>query len=261
MSNGNAPNLSKASTPMPRPHSRRRLVVAVMTALVLGAAAAPAAQAQDEEPTNLITNGDFASGTTGWWSTENLTGAVADGEWCLDVPGGTSNAWDAIVGQNDLPLVAGESYELRFTARASADVSVRDPRPARRRPLADRDRGVPGPHRGGPVLQLRLHRQRRLDRRAARVPDRPPRRAVAVLPFGGPVAHRSRTARLRARHRAARAGQPGRVLPRRPQTGHTRHGRDRPGPVAAPRRGRNTWSPRATPPRTAMTPLRANQCT
>ena len=110
---------------MPRPHSRRRLVVAVMTALVLGAAAAPAAQAQDEEPTNLITNGDFASGTTGWWSTENLTGAAADGEWCLDVPGGTLNAWDAIVGQNDLPLVAGESYELRFNARASADVSVR----------------------------------------------------------------------------------------------------------------------------------------
>ncbi|MEU5157203.1 glycoside hydrolase family 9 protein [Glycomyces sp. NPDC021274] len=111
---------------MPRPHSRRRLGVAVITALLLGsAAAAPAALAQDEEPTNLITNGDFASGTTGWWSTANLTGEAADGEWCLDVPGGTLNAWDAIIGQNDLPLVAGESYELRFTARASADLSVR----------------------------------------------------------------------------------------------------------------------------------------
>jgi endoglucanase len=111
---------------MPRPQARRRLGVAVITALVLGsAAAAPAALAQDEEPTNLITNGDFASGTDGWWSTANLTGAVADGEWCLDVPGGTLNAWDAIIGQNGLPLVAGESYELQFTARASTDVSVR----------------------------------------------------------------------------------------------------------------------------------------
>jgi endoglucanase len=109
---------------MPRPHTRRRLGVAVSTALVLAAAAAPAAYAQDE-PTNLITNGDFANGTTGWWATANLAGAVADGEWCLDVPGGTLNAWDAIVGQNNLPLQAGESYELQFTARASADVSVR----------------------------------------------------------------------------------------------------------------------------------------
>ncbi len=41
------------------------------------------------------------------------------------MPGGTLNAWDAIVGQNDLPLAEGESYELQFTARASAPVSVR----------------------------------------------------------------------------------------------------------------------------------------
>ncbi|HEX2145089.1 MAG TPA: glycoside hydrolase family 9 protein [Glycomyces sp.] len=96
-----------------------------MTALALGAAVAPAAQAQNEEPTDLITNGDFASGATGWWTTANVTGAVADGEWCVDVPGGTANAWDAIVGQDGLPLATDESYELRFTARASADVSVR----------------------------------------------------------------------------------------------------------------------------------------
>ncbi|THV30947.1 glycosyl hydrolase family 5 [Glycomyces paridis] len=104
----------------------RRVALAAATALAVGAiAAAPAAQAQDEEPTNLVTNGDFADGTNGWWTTANLTGAVADGEWCIDVPGGTLNPWDAIVGQDNLPLVTGESYELQFTARASADVSVR----------------------------------------------------------------------------------------------------------------------------------------
>ncbi|RRS00771.1 glycoside hydrolase family 9 protein [Glycomyces terrestris] len=115
---------------MPRParptRSRRRtLALAALTAFALGAAAAaPAAMAQ-EEPTDLITNGDFANGTTGWWTTANLAGAVDAGEWCLDVPGGTANAWDAIVGQDGLPLVTGESYELQFTARASSPVSVR----------------------------------------------------------------------------------------------------------------------------------------
>ncbi|NUQ88058.1 MAG: hypothetical protein HOQ43_06300, partial [Glycomyces artemisiae] len=83
---------------MPRParpiRSRRRhLALVAATAFALGAAAAaPAAQAQDE-PTDLITNGDFANGTAGWWTTANLTGAVDAGEWCIDVPGGTANAW------------------------------------------------------------------------------------------------------------------------------------------------------------------------
>ncbi|WP_081687434.1 glycoside hydrolase family 9 protein [Glycomyces tenuis] len=105
----------------------RRAVLAAATAgaLALSVAAVATAQAQEEEPTNLIINGDFAAGTDPWWHTPNLAGAVADGEWCLDVPGGTVNSWDAIVGQNDIPLTEGESYELRFTARASAPLSVR----------------------------------------------------------------------------------------------------------------------------------------
>ncbi|WP_084546377.1 glycoside hydrolase family 9 protein [Glycomyces arizonensis] len=105
----------------------RRAVLAAATAgaLALSAAAVTTAYAQEEEPTNLIINGDFASGTDPWWHTANLTGAVADGEWCLDVPGGTVNAWDAIIGQNDVPLTEGESYELQFTARASTPLSVR----------------------------------------------------------------------------------------------------------------------------------------
>ncbi|WP_246039708.1 glycoside hydrolase family 9 protein [Glycomyces buryatensis] len=102
------------------------MAAAAAGALVLSAVGATVAYAQEDEPTDLIVNGDFADGTAPWWATENLTDqTVSGGEWCLDVPGETENAWDAIVGQNDLPLVAGESYELRFNARASAPLSVR----------------------------------------------------------------------------------------------------------------------------------------
>lgn len=111
--------------PIPARRTRRAaLAVTAAGALALSAAVAATAWAQDE-PTNVIVNGDFSDGTAPWWTTENLTGAAADGEWCIDVPGDTANAWDAIVGQNDLPLAEGESYELRFTARASEPVSVR----------------------------------------------------------------------------------------------------------------------------------------
>jgi endoglucanase len=41
------------------------------------------------------------------------------------VPGGTVNPWDAIVGQDDLPLIAGESYRLSFSASSTVPVSVR----------------------------------------------------------------------------------------------------------------------------------------
>jgi endoglucanase len=130
---GTAPNVDFEGNTMPRllhlPSRRpRRAVLAATTAgaLALSAAAVATAQAQeDEEPTNLIINGDFADGSDPWWLTENLSGEVADGEWCIDVPGGTLNAWDAIVGQNDIPLTEGESYELRFTARASEPLNVR----------------------------------------------------------------------------------------------------------------------------------------
>lgn len=114
-------------SPIPSRRPRRAvLAAATVGALTLSAAAVATAYAQEDEPSNLIVNGDFATGSADpWWVTENLSGAVADGEWCIDVPGGTVNAWDAILGQNDLPLAEGESYELRFTARATEPVSVR----------------------------------------------------------------------------------------------------------------------------------------
>ncbi len=70
-----------------------------------------------------------------------------DGRACVDVPGGTANRWDAAIGQNDIDLVAGETY--RFSFYASGDAGPRGPghRRARRRPLRHLLRGVAGPRR------------------------------------------------------------------------------------------------------------------
>jgi endoglucanase len=93
--------------------------------LLAGVLTAPAFAAEAADGPELITNGDFSSGTTGWWWTENTPGKIVDGRLCADVPAGTENPWDAIVGQNDLPLAAGEGYELSFTASATAPITVR----------------------------------------------------------------------------------------------------------------------------------------
>lgn len=98
--------------------AHRTRMTALGAAAALGASllAAPPAQA-DEEPVEQITNGDFSDGTTGWWASEGLDLAVTDEEvLCVDVPGGTGDPWDQIIGQNDIPLVAGESYAFSFSA-------------------------------------------------------------------------------------------------------------------------------------------------
>ena len=115
-----------------RPERPRRRLTGTLAAAALlagafaGAFAGPAAgaEAADDAP-ELIVNGDFASGTAPWWWTANSPASVVDGQLCAEVPAGTVSAWDAIVGQNDLPLTAGESYTLSFTATATAPVTIR----------------------------------------------------------------------------------------------------------------------------------------
>ncbi|MDT0265237.1 glycoside hydrolase family 9 protein [Streptomyces sp. DSM 44915] len=100
------------------------LGVVLGAGLIAGALALPNAGAADGP--ELIVNGDFATGTTDpWWWTANSPGAVVDGQLCAEVPGGTSNPWDAIIGQNDLPLTTGESYQLSYTATATNTVISR----------------------------------------------------------------------------------------------------------------------------------------
>ncbi|MEE6259132.1 glycoside hydrolase family 9 protein [Plantactinospora sonchi] len=72
-----------------------------------------------------ISNGDFADGTSGWYSYGTTSTEVVDGRLCSAVPGGLANPWDGGVGQNDVALVAGETYVLSFDASAEPGATVR----------------------------------------------------------------------------------------------------------------------------------------
>lgn len=95
---------------------RRRTTLLGVTALLAAALTAlPAGQAGADEVEQLK-NGTFDSTMDPWWTTPNVTAGVDDGQLCADVPGGTANRWDAIIGQNDINLVKGESYRFSFSA-------------------------------------------------------------------------------------------------------------------------------------------------
>ncbi|MEV0592948.1 glycoside hydrolase family 6 protein [Nonomuraea cavernae] len=81
--------------------------------------AAPAVAAPE-----LVANGTFTNGTAPWWNSANTAVAVDAGRLRVNVTGGTANPWDAMVAQNDIPLVAGKSYTLSFDASASAPVTA-----------------------------------------------------------------------------------------------------------------------------------------
>ncbi|MFG1617183.1 glycoside hydrolase family 9 protein [Nonomuraea wenchangensis] len=94
----------------------RAALLALLTMVALSPATS--ARAADEGPEQIV-NGTFDTGTAPWWSTGNVTPTVQDGRLCADIPGGTANPWDVIIGQNDLPLVEGETYAFGFFATAT----------------------------------------------------------------------------------------------------------------------------------------------
>ncbi|WP_155990734.1 glycoside hydrolase family 9 protein [Paraoerskovia marina] len=101
---------------------RTRLAGAAITSAALALATIAPASAD-------VANGDFSAGLDGgWWSTANLPVDVVDGALCGDVPAGTSNPWDAIVGQDGLDLPAGD-YVFTFAASGTGPVKgiVQDP--------------------------------------------------------------------------------------------------------------------------------------
>lgn len=75
---------------------------------------------------NLITNGDFSNGTTGWtpsaWSPDGAaagTPAVKAGVFTFDVTNGGTDNWNVQIFQTAVPFVKGTTYTLSFDASAS----------------------------------------------------------------------------------------------------------------------------------------------
>jgi endoglucanase len=100
-----------------------RRAFALLCSVALAAVALTTASAK-ADPVELIHNGTFEAGTAPWWWTGSAPSSVSDGRLCAQVAAGTVNPWDAIIGQNDLTLQNGESYELSFDASASVPVGV-----------------------------------------------------------------------------------------------------------------------------------------
>ena len=81
--------------------------------------------AHGAQAAELAVNGDFSAGQDLWWATGNLSPRMVDGKLCADVPGGTTNPWDAIIGQNDISVTQGDTYQFSFTATGEPDGPVR----------------------------------------------------------------------------------------------------------------------------------------
>jgi endoglucanase len=75
---------------------------------------------------DLVVNGSFTNGTTGWWSGSTDMVAIAAGTAGLEATASTEavNLWDAVFGQDGITLRAGCRYTLSFTARASQEGTV-----------------------------------------------------------------------------------------------------------------------------------------
>ena len=100
-----------------------RSVGVIALALLAGLLVVPQAATAADGP-ELVPNGGFDAGTPPWFATQDMT-MRTDGRLCVDVPGGTSTAWSSMVGVDGVPIVAGTSYELAFTAEATAPVVIR----------------------------------------------------------------------------------------------------------------------------------------
>ncbi|MFY1575499.1 glycoside hydrolase family 9 protein [Verrucosispora sp. WMMD703] len=106
--------------------SRRRLaVLAAATAVALvGVSAGTAFADPPADAPEQIRNGDFSDGSSPWFSYGTNTLGVVDGQLCATVAGGLANPWDAGIGHDALPLIAGAEYTLGFDVTATPGGSV-----------------------------------------------------------------------------------------------------------------------------------------
>jgi len=80
----------------------------------------------------LISNGGFEDGSAHWWTsgkaTKDTTVDTATGKGKVlrvEVPGGSAQPWDSMLGQTGFSVPKGKSYTLRFSGRSDHPVTVR----------------------------------------------------------------------------------------------------------------------------------------
>jgi hypothetical protein len=78
---------------------------------------------------NLLVNGSFDSGESGWelpgwWDGGSGEAYVEDGVFCVDVESAEGANWAAALKQSPLSFTAGDSYTLSFKAWASTPVDI-----------------------------------------------------------------------------------------------------------------------------------------
>ena len=98
--------------------SRAVGAVLIVTALTLAPTSAVAAEPE------LILGGSFDDGLAPWWATADLVADTSSGALCVDVAGGTPSAWSSIVGVDNVPIEAGQSYDFSFTATGETEAPV-----------------------------------------------------------------------------------------------------------------------------------------
>jgi endoglucanase len=106
----------------------QRVVALAGTVAVAAAVTGLVALRAEAAGVQHVVNGTFSNGSTApWWSTGNVSMGVVNGELCAQIPARApgGNPWDAIIGQNDIVLTAGEQLTFAFKATASTDVVIR----------------------------------------------------------------------------------------------------------------------------------------
>ncbi|GAA0370832.1 cellulase [Micromonospora gifhornensis] len=107
------------------PPRRRLAVLAAATAVALAGTTAGTAYADPPaDAPEQINNGDFSNGSSPWFSFGTGPLGVVDGELCTTVAGGLANPWDAGIGHDGVPLIAGAEYTLGFDVHATPGTSV-----------------------------------------------------------------------------------------------------------------------------------------
>lgn len=74
--------------------------------------------------TELVRNTCFRDGATQWEWLDTTTVTAADCQLRADVAAGTPYFYDAVINQEHIPLSAGTTYRLSFTAWASAPKTI-----------------------------------------------------------------------------------------------------------------------------------------